>query len=264
MSCIALANLAFPADGQDAVHKVCAAIAEAARSGAEILCFPECYLPGYRSPGRKIAPPDAAFLEFAWRAIAVEAAAHRIVVILGTERYDAGRLLASALVIDQHGTMLGFQDKVQIAREEEGVYTAGEGRHVFTVNDCCFGIVICHEGWRYPETARAAVLQGAQIVFHPHFHEWESGAYVPRTFGDPANSFFEKAMLCRAAENDCWLASVNYASENSPTTSAIIRPDGSVLAYQPYGVEGLLIAQVDLPAAKRIYATRLKPAVPRS
>jgi hypothetical protein len=34
------------------------------------------------------------------------------------------------------------------------------------------------------------------------------------------------AMMCRAAENTCFFASVNCASEGSGTTSAIIRPDG--------------------------------------
>jgi len=31
-----------------------------------------------------------------------------------------------------------------------------------------FGVAICHEGWRYPETVRWAAVRGAKIVFHPH------------------------------------------------------------------------------------------------
>ena len=30
-----------------------------------------------------------------------------------------------------------------------------------------FGVAICHEGWRYPETVRWAASRGARIVFHP-------------------------------------------------------------------------------------------------
>jgi hypothetical protein len=37
------------------------------------------------------------------------------------------------------------------------------------------------------------------------------GGYRPVTFADPANTFHEKAILCRAAENTCYFASVNYA-----------------------------------------------------
>ena len=72
---------------------------------------------------------------------------------------------------------------------------------------------------------------------------------TPSTFGDPANTFHEKAILCRAAENTCYVASVNVASLHSPTTSAVARPDSSVLRYQPYGKEGLLLGDLDLDRA---------------
>ena len=107
---------------------------------------------------------------------------------------------------------------------------------------------------------RWAVRHGAQLVFHPHFHEAEPGSYRPSTYGDPANTFHEKAVLCRAAENTCYFATVNYASEGSPTTSAIANPDGTLLTHQPYGVEGLLIADLDLDAATGLLASRCKYA----
>ena len=106
---------------------------------------------------------------------------------------------------------------------------------------------------------RVAARHGAQVVFHPHFHEAEPGGYVPSTFGDPANSFHEKSMLCRAAENSCYFASVNVASAGSPTTSAIVRPDGTLLCYQPYGVEGLLVADIEPAEDTGLLAGRLKP-----
>ncbi|HEY6306659.1 MAG TPA: carbon-nitrogen hydrolase family protein [Candidatus Angelobacter sp.] len=121
-----------------------------------------------------------------------------------------------------------------------------------------FGVAICHEGWRYPETVRWAVQHGAHIVFHPHFHEAEPGGYRPSTFADPANSFHEKAVLCRAAENTCYFATVNYASAGSPTTSAVVRLDGTLLSYQPYGKEGLLVADIDIAAATGLLAARYK------
>jgi predicted amidohydrolase len=127
------------------------------------------------------------------------------------------------------------------------------------VGSLTFGVVICHEGWRYPETVRWAARHGAQVVFHPHFHEAESGAFRPTAFGDPRNTFHEKAALCRAAENTCWFATVNYASAGSPTTSAIVRPDGTLLSFQPYGEEGLLFGDLDLTAATGHLARRYMP-----
>ena len=146
-----------------------------------------------------------------------------------------GALVATAMVIDADGSIAGFQDKVQIDPSEEATYTPGSGRRVFQAGPFTFGIAICHEGWRYPETVRWAARRGAHVVFHPQFHEAEPGSYHPTSFADPANSFHEKAALCRAAENTCYFATVNYASPGSPTTSAIIRPDGTLLCYQPYG-----------------------------
>ena len=96
------------------------------------------------------------------------------------------------------------------------------------------------------------------MVFHPHFGEREAGFPAPTTFGDPANTFHEKAMLCRAAENSCYFASVNCASEGSGTTSAIARPDGTLQFYQPYGQEGLLVADLDLSTATGLLASRCR------
>ena len=167
--------------------------------------------------------------------------------ILGTERVTERGLQIAACVFNPDGTVAGWQDKGQIDPSEEHIYPAlGTGRRVFTVGPLTFGVVICHEGWRYPETVRWAVRRGAQLVFHPHAHVAEPGSYRPVTFADPANTFHEKAMLCRAAENTCYFASVNCASEGSATTSAVVRPDGTLQCYQPYGQEGLLVADLDL------------------
>ncbi len=257
---IALANLRFPATPEESVTLAENAIAEASSEKASIVCFPECYVPGYRAPGKPVPPPDPAFLDRAWSSIAAAAGKGEIAVILGTERVVDGAILPTALVINVDGTIAGFQDKEQIDPSEEPVYSPGSGRRVFQTGPLTFGIVICHEGWRYPETVRWAARRGAQVVFHPHFHEAEPGGYVPSTFADPANTFHEKSILCRAAENTCYFASVNCASAGSPTTSAVAKPDGTLLCYQPYGKEGLLIADLDLSAATGLLAARSKYA----
>jgi predicted amidohydrolase len=256
---IALANLRFPATPLESITLAEEAIAQAAIERADLICFPECFIPGYRGMGKQVLPPDPQFLEHAWSAVREAAKKAGVVVILGTERVVDDGLIITALVINRDGTDAGFQDKVQIDPSEEGTYTAGSGRQVFHAGPLTFGVSICHEGWRYPETVRWPARHGAQIVFHPHFHEAEPGGYVPSTFADPANSFHEKAALCRAAENTCYFASVNYATAGSPTTSAVVRPDGTLLSYQPYGKEGLLIADLDLTAATGLLAARLKP-----
>jgi len=256
---IALANLPFPASPEESVRLAEEAVARAASEGALLVCFPECFVPGYRTADRRLPPPDPLFLEHAWSAVAAAAARASLAAVLGTERVVDGALLISALVVNRDGTPAGFQDKVQLDPSEEGRYSPGSGRRVFEAGPLTFGVAICHEGWRYPETVRWAVRNGAHVVFHPHFHEAEPGGYRPSTFADPANTFHEKAALCRAAENTCYFATVNYASPGSPTTSAVARPDGSVLCYQPYGEPGLLVADIDLTQATGLLAARCKP-----
>jgi predicted amidohydrolase len=134
-------------------------------------------------------------------------------------------------------------------------------RCLFHAGTLKFGISICHEGFRYPETFRWAAVRGAQLIVHPHVHmdEGHPDAYWPSSYADPANSFHEKALLCRAAENTCWVATINCASVGSGTTSAVVKPDGSVLTWQPYGMEGLLIADIDTSQATGFLASRFKP-----
>ena len=256
---IALANIRYASTPEESAALAERAIAQAANEGAAIICFPECYVPGYRGLGKCPPPPDAAFLERAWARIAAKAGKAGIAVILGTERIVAGGLRITALVINPDGSTAGFQDKVQLDPSEDGIYSPGCGRRVFKAGPLTFGISICHEGWRYPETVRWPAREGAQVVFHPHYHPAEPGSYRPTTFADPANSFHEKAAFCRAAENTCYFAMVNYASDGSGTTSAVVRPDGTLLAYQPYSKEGLLIADIDLAAATGLLAKRYKP-----
>ena len=255
---IALANLSYPSTPAESVAQAEAAIADAGREHARIVCFPECFVPGYRGMGRTPPPPDARFLQRAWQTVAQAAARARVAVVLGTERVTDRGVLITAAVISDTGVVEGFQDKVQLDPSEESTYIAGEGRGIFRAGSLTFGISICHEGWRYPETVRWAARRGAHLVFHPHFHEADAASYRPATFADPANTFHEKAVLCRAAENTCFVATVNCASAGSPTTSAIVRPDGTLLAYQPYGKAGLLVADIDLAEATRLLASRLK------
>lgn len=255
---LALANVRPGRTREESVDTTMDAIAQAGKVGASVVCFPECYVPGYRTPGTTLPPPDLSFLEDAWARIAQCARAAQVTVILGTERIVEGKARLTALVINPDGSRAGFQDKVQLDPSEDPSYVAGTERRTFTAGPLTFGIAICHEGWRYPETVRWSARKGAQVVFHPHYHWPEADGFRPQTFADPRNTFHEKAMLCRAAENTVWFASVNAAIEGSPTTSAVVRPDGTVLAWQPYGQAGLLVVDVDLDAATGLLATRCK------
>ncbi len=130
---VALANLRFPATPDQSVQLVEQAIAQAGERRAGVVCFPECYVPGYRAPGKGVPVPDAAFLNAAWSATGDAARRAAVGVILGTERIVNGAPMATALVVNPDGTIAGFQDKVQLDPSEDPVYTPGLERRVFTV-----------------------------------------------------------------------------------------------------------------------------------
>lgn len=256
---VALANVRYPATPDESVSLAASAIAYAGAQGADMICFPECFLPGYRGMGNSPPPPDARWLEHAWQTIDEAARAANVAVLLGTERLAPDGLCITTRVTQRDGTLAGWQDKGQLDPSEEGPYVAGNGRHVFDLDGVMVGVAICHEGWRYPETARWAARRGAQVIFIPHYHQAEGDSFRPTSFGEAANSFHEKALLCRAAENTVFVAAANYASEGTPTTATVVRPDGTLQAFQPYGVEGVLVADLDLTLATGLLARRYRP-----
>src|SRR5262245_13258252 len=128
---VALANITYPPGPEESVAAAAQAIAQAGAARADVVCFPECLVPGYRGLGKRVPPPDPMFLERAWRTVAAAAATSDVAVVLGTERVVDGRLRISALVVDRDGAIAGFQDKVQLDPSEEATYSPGGERRVF-------------------------------------------------------------------------------------------------------------------------------------
>jgi predicted amidohydrolase len=181
-----------------------------------------------------------------------------VVTIVGAERpTPAGREIV-AVVLDADGTRLGEQAKTQIAPQEEPFYVAGRGRRTFAAGGLTFGIAICHEAYRYPETVRGAVRDGAQVVFVPHYVTTEDGT-LPERWLDPSTPHEEKAHACRALENTVYVATANVACPDQGSASCIIAPDGSLLAQVPYGQVGVVTADLDLSLADGLLARRWAP-----
>jgi predicted amidohydrolase len=223
----------------------------AADRGAEIVCFPEAYVPGLRGLDFEVPPFDQADQDRALAAVARWAKSYALATILSMEKItEAGRQIA-AVVIDASGEVQGWQTKNQLDPSEEWYYVPGDTRRLFEVNGVKFGVTICHEGWRYPETVRWAAVRGAKIVFHPQ-HTGSLGQGVrPAQWG--------AAMMMRSIENTIYFASVNYALPFQEAATSLIDPSGRCQAYLPYGEEGVLVQDVDVGAATGLLATRFAP-----
>jgi predicted amidohydrolase len=256
---IGLASPRVPATRADGLTTVARFLAEAAARGVAIVCFPETYLPGYRGVDFEPPPIDQAAQERLLADVRALARQHRVAAIVPMEWASPAGLLNLAFVVDADGTLQGCQTKNQMPTEEEAYYVCGDKRHLFVVAGVPFGIAICHEAWRYPETVRWAARRGARVVFQPQITGSDRRGDVPRYWGDPAAPYYEKAMIGRAVENVIYFASVNYALRYPETATSLIAPDGRCVAHTPYGEEALLVADLDLAAATGLYARRLAP-----
>jgi predicted amidohydrolase len=215
---------------------------------------------------------------------------NQVAAIVGMEWVVPGGLENRAFVIAADGRVLGHQTKNQITPGGEPEnYVPGSTRRMFDIGGVKAGIVICHEGWRYPETVRWAAVRGAQIVFQPQVTgSDEPAADTPKgpaaetpkgpaaeTPKGPATetpkgsgtgtakpwgqSFYEMAMQCRAQENTVFFASVNRAMTAQNSATSLIDPAGNLMKFVPRGDESLLVADLDLTKATGFYAKRYLP-----
>src|SRR4029079_13457224 len=106
------------------------------------------------------------------------------------------------------------------------------------------------------ETVRWAAMRGAKIVFHPQLTGSEQAGVRLTEWGAAGSPYYEKAMMMRSRENTIYFASVNYALRCQESATSLIAPSGECQAYLPYGVEGVLVASIDLDAATGLLASR--------
>ena len=256
---IALASPRIASSLDEGLDKIKAFLSEASARNARIVCFPEAYLPGLRGQDFEVFPFDLAEQERALRAVSEWARTYEVATILGMERLtDAGRQIA-AFVVDARGELQGFQTKNQLDPTEDRFYVPGDSRRLFEVDGVKFGVAICHEGWRYPETVRWAAVRGAKIVFHPQHTGTEREGILLTHWGAAGNPYYEKAMTMRSLENTIYFASVNYALRFQESATSLVDPSGRCQAWLPYGREGVLVQAIDVGQATGLLATRFAP-----
>jgi predicted amidohydrolase len=256
---VALASPRVASTLDDGLAKIERLLSDASEQGAEIVCFPEAYLPGLRGQDFDVLPFDLREQERALEAVTALARTYGVATILGMEQITAAGRQIAAVVIDAHGQVQGYQTKNQIDPTEDQFYVPGNTRQLFEVNGVKFGIAICHEGWRYPETVRWAAVRGAKIVFHPQHTGTETEGIRLAQWGAAGSPYYEKAMMMRSIENAIYFASVNYALRFQESATSLIAPSGRCQAYLPYGQEGVLVQTIDVEEATGVLALRYAP-----
>lgn len=260
-------------DREATVEKACDLIAEAARQGAEIIAFPECFIPGFPYWFLFHTPYASKHFTVELFKNAVEipspavdrlckaARENRAYVVMGiNERVPGtlGTLYNTMLFIGRDGKVLGRHRKIMPTFAERLVHAAGDasGLRVYPTTFGELGGLICGENTN--ALAKFALLaQGEKI----HVASWpafpalfnqvnregaalraRAVAFEGKVFVLAASGVFDQRMtelLCDTEERRRLVVS-------SGGLSAIVDPNGQYLAGPLAEGEGILVAEMDL------------------
>jgi nitrilase len=242
-------------------QRVLAAIAEAAARGAQLIVFPETFVPYYPywsfvKPPVQMGADHMRLYEHAvtvpgpvTQAVADAARAHAMVVVLGINERDHGSLYNAQLVFDADGQLLLKRRKITPTFHERMVWGQGDGAGLQVVASRVgrVGALACWE--HYNPLARYALM--AQ-------HEEIPGALVGPIFADQMDATLRHHALeagCFVINATGWLSEAQVASITPDPAlqralrggcnTAIISPEGVHLAPPLREGEGLVIADLD-------------------
>jgi nitrilase len=257
-------------DREATLDKLESVAAEAAHEGAELVVFPETFVPVYPSSlwAKAFAGWDASaaketFARLAQESIAVGSAAERrigaaaqelgIWIVTGVNEVDPERLgtiYNSLLYHSPTGELALHHRKLVPTNHERLIWGQGDGRGLETVETGfgCVGGLICWEN--YMPLARVALYESGVEIYVASTADdgdaWqqtlvhiarESRAYVV------APAHFQRESAYPA---DFPLAAeIEGAGTIGRGGSAILAPDGAYLAGPLYDEEGVLYAELD-------------------
>jgi predicted amidohydrolase len=238
---IGAAQVPQTADIKKNLDKVIEYMEKAKRENVELLCFPETHIPGYRvgllDPD---SPVEAEALERASRTIRAKAKELKMGVVFGTETPNpGGKPFNSAQVISEKGELLAVHHKSRLTPADARAYAFPKsGPTSFTFKGVPMGVVICFEGFRFPENVRTLAKGGAKIVFHPQCNHF----FASMSWKLPVH---EALITARAAENTLWFVSANMCHPANNCRSLIVRPNGLIKEAAVLAQEMLIRADAD-------------------
>ncbi|MCS7267272.1 MAG: carbon-nitrogen hydrolase family protein [Geminicoccaceae bacterium] len=202
----------------------------AATAGAELLVLPEFgALPFAGDVASLPAEPSDGPLAHRLAAIA---RAHRIALVAGYLEACSGRLYSAALAITAEGVAIANYRRTHLATDERETLAAGAWLSLVPVGGRKAGLLIGYD-LRFPEVARALVLEGADFL-----------AVLGGPSREPASTV-EPLLRARAIENGVPVAHAAWEQRDG-AGAALFGPDGRGLARAERPGE---LACAELPAA---------------
>ena len=232
-------------------------IEEAAAMGAQIVALPELFQSPYfcQRPDDKFAFDLAESIPGPTSKALSEAAAEHGIVLLGGSIYEKasdGKYYNTTPVFGPDGALIGTYRKTHIPEDilyhEQHYFVPGDtGIKVFETPFGKIAPLICYDQW-FPEAARMAALQGAEILFYPTAIGIIDGDVEENITGD-WEGMWRNAMLGHAASNNVFVAAINRVGKEDAITfwggSFIADPSSAVVAKAGKDDE-ILLARCDL------------------
>jgi N-carbamoylputrescine amidase len=181
-----------------------------------------------------------------------------VLVVPIFEKRAPGVYHNSAVVIDADGSIAGTYRKAHIPHDpnfyEKYYFTPGdEGPLVVDTQAGRIGVGICWDQW-FPETARLAALEGADVLFYP---TCIGHADADEEVYESQHEAWQLSMRAHALHNELYVGAANRVGREANVTfwgaSFVAGPFGDVVDEAPMGEECVLTAELDLD---RIEQTR--------
>lgn len=183
------------------LEKVLAGLVRADQERVDIVSFPECFLTGYPDKG-DVARRDAFAIDSPQVMRFLDATSRfEAVCIVGFNETRGADLYNTALIAHK-GHLLGHYSKCSAY---QSFHKQGREFPVFTHNGLTFGVIICSDGG-FIEPARLLALQGAQVIFAPHFNYITAPGLISHFMKVRADH------VARAVENNVYFVRGNNVS----------------------------------------------------
>jgi nitrilase len=256
----------------DTIQRAVALIDEAAGAGAELIIFPEAFIPGYPAwiwrlrPGGDWGLSEALHARLLDNAVTLEAGdlqplceaarQHKVTVVCGINERDSAlsraTLYNTVVVIAADGAIINRHRKLMPTNPERMVWGFGDATGLKVVETPCgrLGSLICWENYM-PLARYALYSQGVEIYIAPTYDSgngWigtlqhiarEGGCWVVGSGNILRASDFPQDLQDNAQlypEKDEWV---------NPGDSVVIAPGGDIVAGPLHNEPGILYVELD-------------------
>jgi nitrilase len=243
------------------LEKLAATAADAAAQGAQLVLFPETFVPAYPS-SRWVRALAAGGGKDTWARLArssvtvpsadtdamgAVAKEHGLILAVGVNELDGATLYNALLVFGPDGELVLRHRKLMPTNHERLVWGLGDGSGLETIETALgrVGGLICWEN--FMPLARAALYEsGIDIYLAPTADDTESWHDSIRHIARESRSFLLSCCVYQRASS--YPADVEIA--DGPDLlgrggSAIVAPSGEYLAGPLWDEEGLLVGDLD-------------------